>query len=440
MVSQLLRTRFIKTSALGFCALAALLALGACETNTESVYDQAPSASELSFNPESILRIADRLRETGDYMSALHMYRQVRERDPENVAALTGEGEILLTLGAYSEAEKRFRAAQNLGDASGRSAAGLGRALLRQNRPAEALPFFEGSLKEQDVTGRNYNGYGVTLDLLGRHDDAQIAYSQGLDRSPGNMILTNNLALSFALSEDYEAALRILSDLAGARPDAKGARENLALVYGLSGDMVAARNMSGIDYKGAELEARLDYIARIASMPVEARGPAIILGIEPETAVATEETEPEAEVTAEKSVEASESAEPLETAGSAMPADMEKTEPGTGSAAKRAPELATEPPFIVQLGAYLGEARARTGWKKLQAKATEELSGRNPAYETVTVEGREVVRLGTVVEGGYAAADALCASLKTVGVECLVRHFEKPESQDGGSGQSGDAL
>ncbi|RMF11226.1 MAG: hypothetical protein D6763_03740 [Alphaproteobacteria bacterium] len=408
-----------------FCVVTGLMLLVGCAATTTTVQDASPGASDLKFDADAIVRVADRLRQTGDYMSALHMYRRVREQDPGNIAALLGEGEILLGLGAFAQAELRFRAARDAGDNSSRSAAGLGRSLLRQNRPAEALAFFEKALEDPAATREIFNGYGVTLDLLGRHADAQIAYSRGLDRTPGSAILTNNLALSFALSGDFPAAIRILSDLVTARPDAEGARENLALVYGLSGDMAAARNVARLDHQGDELERRLDYIERIASLPPDRRSEAIILGVIPEAAGAAASDVPPA-------------TPGPKTGGGTTPDPESSPEPAPGLA----PELAEEPTYLVQLGAYLGEGRARAGWAELKSRAPDVLGTLDPTLESAMVDGSEVVRLGILVAGGYAAADALCATLKGAGVDCLVRRAEtrSKDVKDKGSAPSDGAL
>ncbi len=440
------------------CLVAAAFALTGCETNKKSVADQAPSVSDLTFNSSAMVRVGDRLRKGGDYMAALHMYQRVREQDPKNIPALLGEGEILLTMGAFPDAEQRFRAARSFGDDSARSAAGLGRALLRENQPREALQFFEKALKEPKASAETYNGYGVTLDLIGRHQDAQIAYSKGLDKDPGNVILTNNLALSFALSQDYAAALRMLSDLASAQPDAKSALENLSLVYGLSGDMESARKVAALDFKGDALEQRVAYIKRIAALPADVRGEAIILGIEPDVAVAADT--PATPATASKQPKPGQQKQPTAAgattgatpapeapapAQAAEPAAMETTAPAAGaeptatvadSQSKPDPLLSAEPAYLVQLGSYLDQRHARRGWSRLKKRAPDVLGSLEPAFESITLDGHDVVRLGIRVTDGYAAADARCKAFKAAGVDCLVRRAAPASaagSENGGS-------
>src|SRR5690606_33337227 len=121
---------------------------------------------------------------SGDHMSALRVYRQARERDPDNLGALLGEGDSMLEIGAVQEAERRYRAALAVDPRNGRAQGGLARALVRQSRAEEALPLFEAAVAQGRATAELLNHYGVALDLLGRHDEAQVQYGGGLDLAP----------------------------------------------------------------------------------------------------------------------------------------------------------------------------------------------------------------------------------------------------------------
>jgi len=418
------------------------LQLSGCTTDT-GVYDQAPGAGQLTFDADAMLRVAERLRDGGDYMAALRMYRQVREQDPENVGALTGEGELLLMLGAVPDAEQRFRAARSLGDKSADTTAALARTLLRQDKAAEALVLYDEVLEGPDVSARAYNGYGVALDLLGRHDDAQLAYGSGLDLDPGNVLLTNNLALSFALSGSYGAGIRILSDLVATRPDAAGARQNLALIYGLSGDMGSAEKVAAIDLDRTELAARMAYINDLAEVPENERARAIILGVMPQKE-STPQTE-QALVVPSKVTQAPVSEESVPqmnpNTDSALN-DADPVEQGSGvealteGEASAGPDVflngirvAQEPLYLVQLGAYLDQDQAMKGWRAVARKAPDLLGDHEPNISVLETEKdgapHRIVRMGIVAEDGFKAAEAYCGKLKTAGVDCLVRRLQK---------------
>ncbi len=85
-------------------------------------------------------------------------------------------------------------------------------------------------------------------------------------------------------------------------------------------------------------------------------------------------------------------------------------------------EPATEAPtggVGVQLAAYSSRARAEQGWNDLRSR-TEALSGVRYRIEEGTVDIGKVYRLQAVA-GDRAAADQLCARLKSDGLDCQVK-------------------
>jgi len=404
------------------------LQLSGCATDT-GVYDQAPEAGQLTFDADAMLRVAERLRDGGDYMAALRMYRQVREQDPENVGALTGEGELLLMLGAVPDAEQRFRAARSFGDKSADTTAALARTLLRQDKAAEALALYDEVVEGPDASARAYNGYGVALDLLGRHDDAQLAYGNGLDLDPGNVLLTNNLALSFALSGSYGAGIRILSDLVATRPDAAGARQNLALIYGLSGDMGSAEKVAALDLDRGELAARMAYISRLAEVPESERARAIILGVMPKKESAPEVEQASAPLSKVSQAAVSGTSDPQMNLGAAPKDTGPEETPAAPDTLLNGIPIADEPLYLVQLGAYLDQDQAMRGWRSVARKAPDLLGDHEPNISVLETEKDgapySIVRMGIVAEGGFKAAETYCGKLKAAGVDCLVRRLQK---------------
>ena len=76
---------------------------------------------------------------------------------------------------------------------------------------------------------------------------------------PDDLGLASNLGLSLALSGDYPAALHYLRPLAGNSQSTARMREDLALVYGLSGDDKAAAEIAGIDLDPHSVQSNLAY-------------------------------------------------------------------------------------------------------------------------------------------------------------------------------------
>lgn len=400
-------------------ALTALAVLSACTTTKSTLHDDkvlergAGRAEPVDFTPGAMVNVADKLRDQGDHMSALRLYHQARERDPDHVPALLGEGESLLALGAAGEARLRFAAALKIEPHNARAEAGLGRTLLRMGAVEEALPHFRAALSRGEPSPVLYSGYGIALDLLGRHEEAQVQYGQGLDLKPDEPSLINNLALSFALGGDYGTAVRLLSALVTRSPDAAAARGNLALVYGLSGDMEAAEKMTALDLAGTDAQNRLGYIRQVARLDASLRPRAIILGLD---AVA-EEVAADLARQAAPGLQA-EVSPPVASLPNPEPESDPDPDPEPETEAEAAP-TATAASHGVQLGAYPSREIAAANWLKLQRAAPDLLAAEEPYFW----QTESVVRLVVPTPDGWSAASSLCDSLQQAGLECLPRRL-----------------
>ncbi len=410
------------------------LGLAGCQTSLSSSEkaEGKKSAADLEFSAESMLRVADNLVKARDYTSALRFYQDVLEREPKNVQALLGQGEIFLLLDAPGEAAERFQAVTSIAPNEGRGDAGLARALTQMNEPERALPYFAAAVEKGAVSAKFYNHYGIALDLMGKHQDAQVQYGRGLDLTPGDVSLLNNLGLSLALSEDYPAAVRLLSDVVSAMPDTMQARQNLALAYAFSGDMTTALRLATFPENAAATEKAQTYLKNITALPKDMRGKAIFSGLSAVADALPKTSQPQV------------ASEPLPPPPPTQPAIVDvNTAPAKTQVLTSAPAVAAPPPpppppapakeevlkqqapagpqtggYMVQLGAYQDETVARAGWDKFKALAPDLLGARQPITSSVG----NMTRLGAAA-ASWKDAGSLCDALKKAGVDCIVRQL-----------------
>lgn len=112
-----------------------------------------------------------------------------------------------------------------------------GRERLASGDAREAAAHLRESLRLNPGNVGTLNALGVSLDLLGRHDEADRVYREGIERDPANVALRNNLGLSQAFAGDFDRAIQTLGATAVAALDGTRVRRNLALVYALAGDL-----------------------------------------------------------------------------------------------------------------------------------------------------------------------------------------------------------
>lgn len=97
---------------------AALLAQGRTALGAGNV-DQAIDAFESALtiqpgDPVIFLDLAEATRRQGLQGKALHYYREVLERDPQNLAAISGEGAAMVEKGAIEKAKRNLVRLQGL--------------------------------------------------------------------------------------------------------------------------------------------------------------------------------------------------------------------------------------------------------------------------------------------------------------------------------------
>lgn len=83
--------------------------------NTQGAVDAFEAA--LAIDPgytQIYLELANTARAEGLQGKAIHYYREAQERDPENLAAITGEGEALVEKGALTAARQNLERLESL--------------------------------------------------------------------------------------------------------------------------------------------------------------------------------------------------------------------------------------------------------------------------------------------------------------------------------------
>jgi Flp pilus assembly protein TadD len=226
----------------------------------------AQAATEENSRYGALLRMAASTRQAGDPESAVRLYQQAIAGAPERTEAYLLLGEALLELEAYDQAAQAFEAAIEHDDALAEAHRGYARALLGIHRPDGAIPHFRLALELQPGDPQMQNGLAVALDMQGEHEAAQALYREALAATPDSLLLRNNYGLSLALSGHPDAAIEVLEAVAlepGARPRN---RQNLALAYGLAGDLEAAEQISRLDLDEDVVQNNLRYFATLAAI------------------------------------------------------------------------------------------------------------------------------------------------------------------------------
>ncbi len=202
------------------------------------------------------LRVADVELSSGAPQAALDIAASVVSRHPNDPAALVRLGQAQQALGQDDAATRSFERA--LGDDGGSFDARFGLARLHlKSDPSRALGELTNLAGTHPSDSRLQTDVGVAHDMLGQHEEAQSAYRQALESSPGLMAAQVDLGLSLALSNRAEQSLEILGPLAddGAIPRV---REDYALAATLAGRADQARTVLGKDMSREQVALAMD--------------------------------------------------------------------------------------------------------------------------------------------------------------------------------------
>lgn len=257
----------------------AVLALAGCEPfpfhlDPLSVNGRDGGGAPPSY--DALMRIGAAARAGGDLANALGVFRRAAEIEPGQPAPFVAIGDTLLAIGAVNEAILAYNSALARDGVDLAAQLGLAKAYLETGRPELALEPLSNAIAERPDDPKLLLALGVAKDLTGRHQEAQDDYRRGLDRAPGDPALTVDLALSLALSGNYPTAIAVLQPVAMAPTGSAQERQNLALIYGLKGNVAEAARLGRIDLDEASVEHNLAYYQTLRELSPEARNRAIL--------------------------------------------------------------------------------------------------------------------------------------------------------------------
>jgi Flp pilus assembly protein TadD len=223
----------------------------------------------------ALMRIAAAAQAGGDASSAVGMFRRAAEMNSDAAAPLVGASNVLLEMGAVNEAIVSLNNALKREPHDPEALRSLAKAYLKTGRPALAGVPLELAFQDTPNDPKLMLLLGVADDFAGQHREAQARYRRGLELKPGDPALALDLALSLALTEDYDEAIAALRPVATAPAAGARERQTLALIYGLKGDRTQAAQMGRLDLDPASVDHNLAYYDTLRRLSPEARGRAI---------------------------------------------------------------------------------------------------------------------------------------------------------------------
>jgi Flp pilus assembly protein TadD len=241
-----------------YAYIAAALLLAGCAGGEAEKRDQAELV-------RTLVDAAAAAQKQNDAPNAVNYYRSALARDPDNIAAAIGLMQTLRLTGGLDEARSVAAKALSTKPADPGILAEAGKVKLATGQIDEAIKLLQSAVAADTTDWKSRSALGLAYDRVGDYAKAEDCYAEALAIAPDSASVLNNYALSRAMANDLPAA-RDLLQRAAAEPDADiRVRQNLALVYALSGNMAKAEELTRRDLPPALVRPAIDYYRQLAA-------------------------------------------------------------------------------------------------------------------------------------------------------------------------------
>lgn len=238
-----------------------------------------PLVDRDNMGAASLLNIADDLYSNKNYTSAYAIYAKAEveaETTSFKTQALQGQAFSLLRMGMHEQALDGLLKLKNLGTYNAKLEEALAEANFFLANFSEAQKIIVGLENNNDSSDRFYTIRGLLHEINLEHELARQDYESVLSLEGINSAIFTNLALSYALTSDFDLAETLLLGM-----DYRA--EDLGLVYALKGEMLKAEEVITEDFHRRGLDAshiaqNMAFYEKLKDLSQKARVRAVVLG------------------------------------------------------------------------------------------------------------------------------------------------------------------
>ena len=199
-----------------------------------------------------LIRVAQKARNSSNPEAALSFYKKAKELDPDNAQIYLGLGEVYVDMNLLDAAVEYLKMAEDRGASPSKISYLRGKIHLLSGKPGLAEKEFSKFENEDSL-----NALGAIYDKRNEREKAQRFYKRVIAKDPNYIDAYNNLGLSLLLERKYRDAIFYLESACTFPGANVNYRSNLALAYGLSGNMKKSREVYAKDFEDEALEERI---------------------------------------------------------------------------------------------------------------------------------------------------------------------------------------
>lgn len=230
------------------------------------------SLAELSEPERTLFEQASEKRQANQMDEALDLYSKAAELSKGSVEAHIAIAEILRAENQSVQAEPILQNALGLKPNDPRVHMELGFARISKGDFVAAIAAFDKAISLDEDLGSAYSGKAVAYDLQGKHAEAQKIYAEAIARGLSSPSMDSNYALSLIFTGQYDEAIRLLQPHADANTATPVMRQNMALAYGLKGDVGRAKEYGERDLDPRKAKQNLEFYKRYTALKSQITG------------------------------------------------------------------------------------------------------------------------------------------------------------------------
>lgn len=228
--------------------LAGIVSLAACSSagpSKRTTQDEGPftarARNELAMkDPSGLLQVGEGFERSGNYQAALNIYGQAMAAAPDMVAAQVAFARASVAIGHKDRGKAMLIALLAAHPSNDMVRATLAKIHAAEGEFTAAALYITPMLNKSGISAEHLNLGGKILQVTGKASEARALFERALAISPANPEILQNLALSFAIAQDYATAVALLQKVMDKPEGLIPGKIALATVYALSGQLDAA--------------------------------------------------------------------------------------------------------------------------------------------------------------------------------------------------------
>jgi len=273
--------------------LLALLLLTACAsegpavrtTDAEGPVSARARNSLAANNPEGLIRVGEGFERSGNLQGAMNIYGQAMAADPALIEAQVSYARVLIRMGGAERGTAMLTALLADHPENDQVRAGLSKAHILKGEFKAAELFMQPLLDRPETSAQYLNLGGMIAQVGGKPVYARALFGRALDKSVGDPAVLENMALSFALDEDYASAVALIQTAMDRPSGLISGKVVLATIYALSGQLEAAMLLARDSMELGKANERKVFYQLLPRLTAHERAVAVMFDQVPKDAV-----------------------------------------------------------------------------------------------------------------------------------------------------------